>query len=731
MLDRPIPCSPWMDFKDRKAWMNSSLHPPNPITDDPEAVDHDALDRSLLETAARIARRIRDTAIPLEGKDDRRTWKIRSPDPEADVRRSRQELASGLVYQGSAGIAFFLAQAGRILDDESLKDAARAGFRYALDFGQDLPESAWGLHSGRVGIAWTVLSSGLQDPSLTDRAWSLLKPMSPSRHPDQGLDMIAGAAGAIPALLDLRQYAESDEQRAFLLSTAEGLGQHLLATAHQEPIGWSWSTLPRSSVRHLVGLAHGTAGIAVALYDLALATQRGDFRFAADMALVYESHFFQAEQDNWPDLRNVPLGELLRGTPRPRLRAMARAGALPKYRPTPMAAWCHGSPGVGLSRLRLWQLTGAPDFLETARAALRSTLRSLGPEAQSMANFSLCHGVFGNAELPLMASRAKAGFDHEEQATLLQTCRSLAAQGRRDHELQPESWPCGTFDGASDPSLMLGEAGIGLFLLRWLRPEVPTPLLIQPHHETTELPEAGYADAARRSIDTFFAGTLHLWNELGTSNGEVLEGIGLDARPGPPEQCPAALVFQRLEQRAGQLPEPYADAFKVEREIYRRTADLKDFTVETTRSLARLSLSELEAALEHDPGSVAFTLGPDDALVITDYDWQAWAAQLSEERASEERAFEDRAPEPDSTATLLKRQNHRLMPRRLESLPAVIVQAAQDPATLRDILNQVAEALAGAADPQALEKIVHRQVIELYRAGILEAHARNLPLAAP
>ncbi len=709
-----------MDFTLPRHKPSSPLIPALPLPDRPAISEQD-----LRDTVVRIAGRIRDQAIPLdtpEGHDgDRCTWQIRSPDPQAEGRRSRPELASGLVYQGSAGIAYFLAQGGRALDDSSLREVARAGFRHALDFGATLPENAWGLHSGRVGIAWSVLTSEPAgtasthkqppDSELEDRAWALLEPMSPQDHPDQGLDIIAGAAGAVPALLDLRSRADSEQRRAWLLRTAEALGEHLLATAHQEPMGWSWPTLPRSSVRHLVGFAHGTAGIAVALYELALATERGDFRFAADMALVYESQHFQPERNNWPDLRNVPLGELMRGVPRPRLQAMARAGALPAYTPTPMAAWCHGCPGVALSRLRLWQLTGVHEFLDTARRALRSTLRSLSPEALAVANYSLCHGACGNAEPLWMAAELLQ--DEDEREALRQTCKQVAVEGRRRHELANDRWPCGTFDGASDPSLMMGEAGIGLFFLRLLDPEVPSPLLIRPAQTNDQPPESGYRESAERSINTFFAGTLHLWQELGTPKQELLGELDLDPGTGPPSKAPAARAFERLQQRADELPPVYADAFSVEREIYRRTAALDDFTAETVRSLARWAPADLEAALDQDPSSVVFHLAPDDALVITDYDWQAWAARPEDERP---------APEPSSTATLLTRRNHRLVPRRLEALPAVILQACQEPATLEQILEQVTEALAGAAEPSVLRTLVRRQVFQLYSGALLDAH---------
>ena len=652
-----------------------------------------------LETAGRIAHHICASAIPLATEPEPRcTWQIRAPDDDSQIRRSRPQEASGLLYQGTSGMAYFLAQAYAVTGEPELAETARAAIHHALDQGRALANNAWGMHSGRTGIAWAAahIAQILDDESLSERAFALLEPLVGNAHRDHGLDVIAGAAGAIPALLDLRSLADG-ARRDELLSMAEQLGDHLLARAHQEPAGWSWPTLPQSAVRNLVGFAHGTSGIAVALLELAMATGRGDFRFAADMALLYERQFFDPAQDNWPDLRNVPLGELVRRVPGPQLQAMAKAGALPPYERSLMLAWCHGSPGIGLARLRAWELTGRREDLDTLTIAMRSTLRSLAPETLAQTNFSLCHGTAGNAEPALCASMI---LDHPQWRA---SCEAAAAWGMERHTAG--AWPCGTFDGASDPSLLLGEAGIGLFFLRLARPEIPTPLLLRPHHPSgASLPTEGYGAAAEQSIHTYFAQTLKRWSSLGT----VPEFPTFEPKSTTPEQTPAAVAYGRLCEQAESSP-LHADAFLVERRMYEKQVDLGDFTRELVDALARPTWQEVQGS-----NDLRFVLTEDVDVVVTDHDWAGPQGP--------------QGPPPEATPALIGRKDNRFFSRPIAPLSAVVLQACREPASVPAIRERVAEALGGEAGPESLVPVVDAQLQQLYAAGFLSLAAeRTLP----
>lgn len=133
-----------------------------------------------------------------------------------------------------------------------------------------------------------------------------------------------------------------------------------------------------------------------------------------------------------------------------------------------MTAWCHGAPGIGLSRLDL--LRTRPSDLHLRReveAALLTTIR-----AGFGSNLSLCHGDLGNIELIARASRwLDASWSKDLHRLGAEILGSIQERGFR----------CGVPLGIETPGLMAGLAGIGLGLLRLVDPVgIPCVLLVEP-----------------------------------------------------------------------------------------------------------------------------------------------------------------------------------------------------------------------------------------------------------
>ena len=391
-----------------------------------------------LDTALAIGRRLARRAL-WEGTAC--TWDVLDPqpDPENRVRTTRAE---GQLYQGAAGIAWFLGELYRATGDAEVGRAARGGLEHALSRGDHLSD-LFGFHSGRVGLAWVAvrLAEIFERPDYAERARRLLAPLAGRESEDSGLDVIGGAGGAIPACLDLAEKAGWDELRPI----ARELGEHLIGQAQRRPDGWSWATGGESAVRNLAGFAHGASGMGLALLELDLATGDGRFRFAAEMAFLYERRLFNEERSNWPDLRHKDLGDALFYQRMDELRRAVRDGKPPVYEETYMTAWCHGSPGIGLARLRAFELTGQDLYRQEAEAALRSTLQAIEDELSQGGNYSLCHGIGGNCELPLLAAEILG--DPE----LRQVVERAARQGIETYEARGRPWPCGTRGGVPDP----------------------------------------------------------------------------------------------------------------------------------------------------------------------------------------------------------------------------------------------------------------------------------------
>lgn len=139
-----------------------------------------------------------------------------------------------------------------------------------------------------------------------------------------------------------------------------------------------------------------------------------------------------------------------------------------------MTFWCHGTPGIALARLRAYEMTGDERYEADAIAALKTTQGSIESALDSWAgNFSLCHGLAGNAEVLIYSAEILSAEREENIATVL----AVARTGVERYAANNSQWTCGSHTGET-PNLMLGTAGIGHYYLRlWERPIPKHPYL--------------------------------------------------------------------------------------------------------------------------------------------------------------------------------------------------------------------------------------------------------------
>ena len=398
---------------------------------------------------------------------ERCNWVGRSPDEAVMVGAPLVPTVAALgpdLYGGTAGIALFLAELHAKTGEVLHRKTALGAIQQALDAVHQVQAAVRiGFYSGAIGIAYTAarLAVLLDEPPLLARGLSTIADAGTSLSDDHPLDQIGGNAGAICALLAIARLPGAGS----VLDDAVRLGEELLACATADDGVYTWAPERATGAsvgdRPLTGLAHGASGIAVALLELHART--GDSRFldAGTGAFAYEDRWFSASQENWADLRNLDeLG---------RLRESAE-DAPPSY----MTAWCYGAPGIGLARLRAWELLPdrAERLAQSARAAASGTRRhviELRPD--SAGDATPCHGISGSLELLGAASLALGG---PEVSKAMEQGWTMALAWRR----QTGRWISGLASGGKNPSLMLGDAGVGHCLLRFVAPERVPPVLL-------------------------------------------------------------------------------------------------------------------------------------------------------------------------------------------------------------------------------------------------------------
>lgn len=404
-----------------------------------------AVSDDLVAVAVAIARRLSAAAVRWEGGC---TWLGAEATSDGSPSRALRTLGP-LLHDGTAGIALALAEIGVHADEAELRDAADCAMRHALGAARTLPAASVGLHAGIAGIAIAGLRVGhlLDRAEHGERAVALLRAVT---LPDSvEPDLLSGVAGLCLGML-IAAGATGDDM---LHARAVSLGARLLQAAARSPRGWSWTSpsAPAGRVRNLCGLSHGAAGIALALAELAAATRDGVWREAVPAAHAYEQSWYEETEANWPDFRDP---------------ATQRSSGF-------MVAWCHGAAGIVLERLHVAALLQDDRARDDARAGTVSLRRWVTRALGRHTDFSLCHGVAGNAEA-LAAAGARLG-----NAADVDVALGALADGANRYERASLPWPGGHRAGAT-PSLMLGDAGIALALLRARVRSVPSVLLPVP-----------------------------------------------------------------------------------------------------------------------------------------------------------------------------------------------------------------------------------------------------------
>lgn len=331
------------------------------------------------------------------------------------------------LYDGIAGVALFLAHAGRLTGERRFTDlAGRAAAGLAarvLD--QRIPGDRIGAFTGWSGLLYTFGHLGAlwrtdRYAPVVDVALARIVGLAAG---EQALDLVDGYAGAVLAVSG----AGLDPDRVEPALRAAAGRLRAAAEHYPHPARGAAGDL-------LGGLSHGSAGIAAALARAGQVTGDPAYTDAAARVLAYDRSLFRPELANWADLRRPGQSTV---------------------------TWCHGAPGVGLSRLLLRDALGPDEALDAEiGTAVRTTLATGFGR-----NHSLCHGDLGNLDLLLTAAPQQAA--------------APAAAVLRDG--LSGGWRCANPTALATPELMTGLSGIGLALLRLAAPErVPSVLLLAP-----------------------------------------------------------------------------------------------------------------------------------------------------------------------------------------------------------------------------------------------------------
>lgn len=335
------------------------------------------------------------------------------------------------LHTGASGIAVFLACLYKITNAEKYKLLSMSALKLVTDELSHLDKSivtAMGIGAG-VGVGSVIYSLAtagelLNDESLIKSADDISATITKEViSNDKQFDIILGSAGCILALLKLYKISKNENA----LEVAKLCGDHIIS--HMEKTSSGHLVCPTLNGKFHTGFSHGAAGLSLALLKLFDVTQIEKYKHAALNEIDYEQSLFDEKEKNYPDLRSENL----------------------KF----MTAWCHGAPGIGISRLEAYRILGNKEFLEQAQIASETTSEFTLNELDQ-----LCCGNFGRlAALNFLSQNT----DNEDLSELVKKKSSFIIErykangGFFIYDNQPTDF--------FSPGLFTGETGIAYALL--------------------------------------------------------------------------------------------------------------------------------------------------------------------------------------------------------------------------------------------------------------------------
>lgn len=390
------------------------------------------------ESARDIFDRIAMNASRSE--DGNPIWYFRELGPQGNIYVHPVE--NGL-YAGRIGIGLFSAALAQVCDDGTYADFAT---EVVSPIVEDVDEEdlfltqplGGGTGLGSLIYGFTKIGEFLDESSYIGTAHQVSNLLTPSKiEEDSTYDVLNGGAGTVLGLLSLYKVSKNRD----VLKKAITVGEHLLANKISDDGIPKWETTEED--RALFGFAHGTAGIAYALFRLGDMAGENRFKDTALKCIEYESQGYSAVSQNWEDRRTNTNTDF-------------------------MDAWCHGRTGIGLARLGMYEIEGLDPVHRDIDRALD------GIDSTILTGLDhVCCGNFGRVELLLQAGRTLDEPKYKNQARRLaiSSLRRAEKEGQFFTQWQTNYW--------YNPGFFTGEAGIGYSLLQLADSSLPRVLLWQ------------------------------------------------------------------------------------------------------------------------------------------------------------------------------------------------------------------------------------------------------------
>ena|GEM_PF-727008 len=422
--------------------------------------------REILTEAIRIG----DELLSIADKDEKGiSWKLMGVDKNNKVKWHK----SVDIYSGVSGIVLFFLELFKQTQKEDYLNAAVEGIKWVEYHCQQNPSDFYAFFTGRMGVSYTMLKMYdiIKENQYLDKALMIAQPCATFLEDFRIVgNLVNGASGTILGLLHLHTIT----QEKWILEKINLFVQYLLESAHFGPLGLYWDRSYKN-ISGLCGFSYGASGIGFVFLELGHYFKNEAFYFTAEQAFLYESYFYDNKIKNWPYFRKVTQKyEYFKKHEKAYLE-----GNLEFFsQGSDLNTWSFGAAGIGLARLRAFELLKKKNYENELKIALEKTKQTDIEEKTQHPLFVLNRGSCGNAELFLESykvSRNPTHFNLSEKIAL----RVLAFKRKHNDYLSGIRYT----GKEGNTSLFMGNPGIGYFYLKMLEP-LNVPSIQMPKLET-------------------------------------------------------------------------------------------------------------------------------------------------------------------------------------------------------------------------------------------------------
>lgn len=678
-------------------------------------------DKTINKDFLNEARRIGDRLLAKAETDEPGMhWKTMTLDINGNSSFEKSEN----IYCGVSGIVLFFLELFKLTQDSRYMDAAKEGTKWVINYCNKNPSRYFAFFTGRMGVPYTLLQmykfTGKKE--YLENALAAARPCQEILEDNSTIDdLLGGNSGTLLGLLHL--HAVSGEK--WLLDAIDSSIRHLVDNANHGPTGLYWDRSPQH-INGLCGFSHGAAGVGFVFLELGYYFQNEIFYRIAEQAFLYERYFFNQTKSrkNWPDLRK---GIYTDDNYLEHQKAFLE-GDLDFFTiGGDMNAWCHGAAGIGLSRLRAYQLLKKPIYKNEVQIAVEKTILTDIDSENPYPPFILCHGGGGSAELFLSAYQL---FKDEKYFRLAKkiAVNALAFQKKHNHYLSGYK----VKDKIEDTSLFMGNAGIGYFLLRMIDP-LHVPSILAPIISSSLSPgESGslsrypsislsWPDLQGRLLQKDFKRTFWVSREIMPRKLQSFLNENQSSRDDI-NFSPVKSFTAFIQKVSSGLPPKenavLSDVFELELEKQQMDEKIKSHSLLNIKEkVLSQQAKKIVETDNRDFTKLTFQLEADVKLTATEWDWhdshpEKWKPNLRQEKKQQDEEFQPILLQP----TPLGIKEAQLSP-----FSYIIFYEFQEPKSVELVIRATFDAFESMTPQQEemLKEKILLQIKEALLAGIL------------